>query len=348
MFYTLKVKSNVFNILLILLSVLALIFYIVFVDGIHNVLEVFLKCNPWWVFIGFFVFLLYLGLETHILDISLKIFGKKLNPLISMKNCILGQFFNNITPSATGGQPFQVFYMSKHGGVGYGVAVGALLVKFVCFQISLSVICIFVLLLKLNYFLNKIQGFAIFMFLGFFINIIIALALVLVGLNKKVTLFLLSFFAKMLSKFKIFKELENKLKGAKKEIDFFNRSIVLALKRKKEIFKMLFLSVVQLLVFYFINVVVAFVCGIRLNFEFVFNIMCGAACVQMSSTFIPLPGAVGGAEFLYCAVYEGVFAPEKMSTALLLWRIYSFYFPIILGLLIFKGFFGDKDKVRIN
>lgn len=341
----LRLNSNFFSAILILFSVLALIFYIVFVDGLGNVLEVFMSCKPFWLFFGVFLMLIYWGLECYILNRGLKIFNKKLNLANNVKNCILGQFFNNITPSATGGQPFQVFYMTRYCGLSYGTALGGLLIKFICFQFSLTFLCSIVVFLKFNYFVGKIQGFAAFMFLGFIINTVIAVLLLIIGFNRKFAGVLIGFFIKILGKLKIFRETEKKLQDACKEVDFFNENIKLAFRNTKELCRMLFLSALQLLAFYSVNVVIAFSFGIKLNFFSIFNIISGAACVQMSSTFIPLPGAVGGAEFLFFAIYDGVFVSNQLSAALLIWRLYTFYLPIIVGIIFSRGMFSRGNDI---
>ena len=65
----------------------------------------------------------------------------------------------------------------------------------------------------------------------------------------------------------------------------------------------------------------------------------------MSSTFIPSPGAAGGAELSYYVIYGSVFETGQLSAAVLLWRIYTFYMPIVVGLFFSKDLFGKKfDK----
>ncbi len=335
-------KSSKLNFIIILISVVALIIYIVFVDGVENVLNIFLTCNRSWIIFGFFVMCIYWFLEYYILNIGLGLLNSKLKIKDGIKNCILGQFFNNITPSATGGQFFQAFYMNKFCNVQYGVAVGALVIKFLCFQVALTLFCSLVLLFKFKYFVSKIQGFTILVFVGFSINVFVALGLILVGINKKVSIFFIDLFEKLLQKLKILKSTRKKLIDIKKEIDVFNQNVLKAFQHKKILFKMLSYSFLQILSFYFVNVIIALIFDVKLGLGQVINIICGAACVQMSTTFIPMPGAIGGAEVLFYLIYDGIFSSTKTNIALLTWRIYTFYFPLIIGLVLLK--FVNKDK----
>ena len=95
---------------------------------------------------------------------------------------------------------------------------------------------------------------------------------------------------------------------------------------------MIVLSLFQSLIFYLINVIVVIALRVRINLVDVFNIISGAACVQMSSTFVPLPGSVGCAEFAYLIVFGNFFEETQRNVSVLLWRFLTFYFPTILGL----------------
>ncbi|MCQ2385634.1 MAG: flippase-like domain-containing protein, partial [Clostridia bacterium] len=50
----------------------------------------------------------------------------KLYPLAALKVCLLGRYYDNITPFATGGQPMQIYYLYKKGFSGglSGAVVG--------------------------------------------------------------------------------------------------------------------------------------------------------------------------------------------------------------------------------
>ena len=334
-------KSGIINGILVGASVVVLIAYIVFVDGLDKILNAFSNCKPIWLLVGVFVMMGYWFLESHILNKGLKIFHKKLSLKYSIKNCMIGQFFNSITPSATGGQPVQVYYMKKCG-IEFGFATGALLLKFICFQISLTIICIFVMIFKFHEFAAEIQGFSAFMLVGFSINTAVAIILLLIAFNKKIALVIVRFFVKILAKLRIFKNADEKLDSVNKEVDLFSEGFSTAIENKLVVANMFFCSMLQILLFYLINIVIAFALGVKMDLHAIFHTIAGAACIQMSSTFIPLPGAAGGAELSYYLIYGSVFEPWQISAAVLLWRIYTFYMPIIVGLFFSKDLFGKE------
>ena len=68
----------------------------------------------------------------------------------ALKTSMVGQFFSAVTPFATGGQPMQVYCMSKYG-VEPGKGVSALTQKFVVYQSTLVAYSAAALLFKTGF-----------------------------------------------------------------------------------------------------------------------------------------------------------------------------------------------------
>ena len=55
--------------------------------------------------------------------------------------------------------------------------------------------------------------------------------------------------------------------------------------------------------------------------------------VLMISSFWPLPGAMGAAEFGYAGFFGNIFG-EYVNVSTLLWRLFTFYMPIVVGVIV--------------
>ena len=329
-------NSKKLNIIFIFLAFIALMCYIAWNDGILNIAKIFVTCNFLWLATGLIIMAFCWSIESYIINLGLHIFNKKLNFKESAKNCILGQFFSNLTPSATGGQPFQAFYMNKCG-INYGISTSVLLIKFICFQISLTLICGIFIILNFKELTQRNQSFAIIMTISFIINFIIVAFLFLIGFCENIAISITRCLLTLLEKLKLIKNSNTKFEKIKLEIEFFKKNFKIIFKNKKTITYIMCLTIIQILSFHSLNVAIALVFNIKLNINQIYKILVGAACIQLSSMFIPLPGSIGGAEVSYYVFYNEIFKTETLSAALLLWRIYSFYVPIILGLFFYKN-----------
>lgn len=330
--------SKKLNIILVFIAFIALIFYMAWKDGILDIAKVFANCNVKWLWLGLAIMAFCWFIESYIVNIGLNIFNKKLNFKESAKNCILGQFFSNLTPSATGGQPFQAFYMKKCG-INYGTSVSVLLIKFICFQIALTIVCGMFIILNFKDLTQKNQNCFIIIVTSFFINLIIVAILFLIAFYEKIAISITHITLKLLKKLKLIKNSEQKFEKTKLEIEFFKKNFKLIFKNKKTIAYILILTIIQILSFHSINVAIALVFNVNLNFNKIYNILSNASYINLSSIFVPLPGAIGGAEISYYVFYNQIFEAKTLSAALLLWRIYSFYIPILLGLFCYNKAF---------
>ena len=133
------------NYLIIAVSVVILVCYVVFVDGFEALVDVLFHARLRWLWAGLGLLILYWVLEAAILNIAAKKLYPKQRFLNTLKTTIIGQYFNCITPSASGGQPMQAYHM-HNCGMPVGSATGALLLRFVIYQSVLTLYCAVVLL----------------------------------------------------------------------------------------------------------------------------------------------------------------------------------------------------------
>ena len=65
----------------------------------------------------------------------------KHRPYLSLKTAILGKYYDNITPLGSGGQPFQIYYLTK-GGVPGAESMYLPVASFFLNQLAFLILCI--------------------------------------------------------------------------------------------------------------------------------------------------------------------------------------------------------------
>ncbi|MBR4950122.1 MAG: flippase-like domain-containing protein [Clostridia bacterium] len=334
-----KDKKNLLSYIIILLSAVILICYIIFVDGVESIIKAFSSPRISFMWGGVLCIFLYWLFETIVLHRVTKFLHPQQKFKNTFKTTMIGQLFNCITPSASGGQPMQAFHMTKCD-VPLGVATSSLLSRFILYQIALTIYSVLVLVLKFNSFSEKVSSFGFLVFIGFAVNTVVVLLLFSIGFfpvfTKKAALFFINIGAKL----RFIKDKEKAVQYIEREITQFHNSFDLVRKKPRIIISMFIFSMLQLTAFFAIPFFVCLSMGVYVN---IMDVIAASAFVLMISSFVPLPGASGGAEGSFLVFFGFFFKEgEYISLAILLWRIITFYLPIGVGMIFSARF--NKNK----
>lgn len=330
-------KSKKINFIIIVCSLIFLFCYVFFVDGISNLINALKSVNPFWISFAVISIVIYWFLEAIILQIIIKPFHKTQKFKYTFKTSMIGQFFNNITPFASGGQPIQAYNMAK-SGIKLGTSTTCLLSKFIIYQLALTLFTTIVLIFKASYFNQNVKGFMGLVIVGFTINAIIVLGLLSIGLFNNFTTKIVKKFIEFLYKIKLIKNYDKISSYVDKELKEFGESFKILKKFKLRILFMFILSLIQLTVFFSIPYLIYLSFG--LSQANLIGMISAQSLVLLISSFVPLPGAIGGAEVSF-VVFLKMFFPENLLTlSMLIWRLITFYLPILVGMF----FVGNINK----
>ena len=157
----------------------------IWVDGIDNIVNLLKQVDYRWVLGGVVCLIIHWFCDSLNLHLPLKRMYKDQPLTNSIKVGMIGLLFNNITPFASGGQPMQAYELTKTGKR-VSDSVSALAMKFAITQTALVTSTIVVALFQLKFFLNMMKNYLWVTILGFAINVIAIIAVILLGVNKKI------------------------------------------------------------------------------------------------------------------------------------------------------------------
>ena len=338
-------KLTILNFLLIILIFVGLFIYMIKVDGIDNILKILHTADYKWVLGGLFCLIIYWICETLTLHIPLKRLYKDQKMTSSLKVSMIGQLFNNITPFASGGQPVQAYVLNKENRrISDSLSVMAL--KFIITQIALVVSTLFVVVLEFNFFMELMQDYIWVAILGFVINIVAIIVVILAGVKKRAITIITNPIITLLGEIRILKNPEKTRNKLDESIDNFGMQFKVMKSEKKMTLEMFITAVIQSFAYYSITYMVYRAFG---NSEIGFlQIIPVQALLLLIMTFIPTPGSGLGAEGGFYLLFNSIFKEGTINISILFWRIYTFYLPIIVGALflipIKRKKIKEKDK----
>ena len=99
--------------------------------------------------------------------------------------------------------------------------------------------------------------------------------------------------------------------------------------QKLMVAKLILVTIIQLTVFFAITFAVYKM--FHLSETSFIKIISAQAFLSMIMAFVPIPGAGGAAEGGFYILFSTFFPKETINMAILFWRLYTFYLPIIVG-----------------
>ena len=270
-------------------------------------------------FFGFVLLYVFGGLSTKLFMWFL---GYKISFLNSLENFFFGNFFSYITPMYIGGQPFQIHHLSKLG-VKSGDAT-----NFVMTRLFESFITTLVLDIAIYRYAMSNLGFGMvggtLVKLGFVLQFLWTVLILLFLFFPNVFNFLIKPFFKLFMKGK---NLESWLLSLKD-------SVRTVWKRKP-------LALVLDTMWWFVNIsihVIPFYTVFKYfnpNFKIgFFHLLAVLSLINTIAYYTPTPGATGGVEGVYHITLSGIVSYDAITISLFIWRVYSYYIPILVGLLL--------------
>ena len=321
--------KKVFNYILLLL-VTIIVLFLCLKDNYDAIINTLISMDIKWLIVGFICILMYWFLKT----LPLYYFTKSHKKDFTYKSAIIlllrTQFVNAITPFATGGQPYQVYYLNKEG-IRSSTSTSIILENFIVYQIAL--VFLGIVALTCNFFMNIFPHNDLLthlITLGFIINTLVIIVSFIVAFGKKISKKILHIGISILSKLKLVKDKEAKLAKWNESITNFHKSAKVLMEDKKLFFSMIVVNLVALSILYMIPVFVLYAAG---NFTSV-NVglaIITSAYVMLIGSFVPIPGGTGGLEYGFMKFHGFFIHGSLLSATMLIWRFITYYFGLIVG-----------------
>lgn len=324
-------KKKLLMSLVVFAACVGLTFLIVFLNVKPKVLYTTMhNFNKIYLVIG----LIFVFTFTLFESFNIKRLLKHLNIDKSLYHCykyaVIGFFFSGITPSSTGGQPMQIYYMHTED-IPVAYSSFALFTMLFCYQIVIGIYGI------IGYFVNyktlaKIFGsFNIWLTISIVVNFIIVLFIGLVifkwQIAEKFINFIVNLFKKINTNLgnKVEKKLSIFLLNYKVCSEYLNKDI-------KILFKVLGTAFIQYLLLYSIPYLVFK--GLGYSGYPIITMFLLQAVLYVSCSFIPTPGALAVTESLFVILFQYNFPSDVIANAMVISRTMSLYLPVMLyGLL---------------
>ncbi len=299
-------------------------------DNFFETLEQIKNMNFLWLFVAILLLVGYWLFSS----LAMKLITNKFNDKIKIgkifKLNVVTQFFNGITPSSSGGQPYQIYALKK-SGLTLVDSTNVSIQTFVCYQFALVLLgFVAIIFNKALGLFTKIDFLKILVIVGFTVNIAIAAFLFAITITKKMNKKIIKFVINIGYKLKIIKNKEKASKKLNDSIDQFQQGTYLLLQDKKMLLLAILYQLLGLISLYSIPVTLLFGMGDYYSINLGLSIV-ATAYVMVAGSFVPLPGGTGGLEYAFVSFFGNFIEGSKLTALMIIWRFITYYLGMIIG-----------------
>lgn len=298
-------------------------------EDLEAMMQAIRQADIRWLIPGVCLVLFFIWGESIIIWYMMRSFRIYLKKRICFLFSSVGFFFSCITPSATGGQPMQIYYMNKEK-IPIPVATVILMIVTITYKLVLVVIGVGILLLGQGFLYRYLEGILPVYYLGLLLNVFcVSFMTVLVFhpvLAEKIILTGMDW----LEKLHLLKKKESRRKKFQDSMDVYRETAAYLKEHKGVIVSVILITFMQRLALFAVTWMVYL--AFRLEGTPIWDVVLLQAVISVSVDMLPLPGGMGISESLFLKIFATVFASVTLP-AMVLSRGLGYYSQLLISAL---------------
>lgn len=239
-----------------------------------------------------------------------------------------GFYFSAITPSSSGGQPAQVYFMKKDG-IEISHSSLSLMIMLVMFQLVSLLYGIFMFLLRFDFISMHLTGITALLIYGVSVNIAMILAIGGMIFSANLIRRIVMWCVHLLEKIRLVKNKQKVEKMLDDLIAEYQRGAEHIRQHPVILIRVLATSVIQVTALYSIPYIVYH--AFHLHGHSLLDFLAMQAILTIAVSSLPLPGAVGASENSFLKLFAVFFGQQLLFPSMLLSRGISFYSYLIVS-----------------
>ena len=288
------------------------------------------KADKGWLALGVVFSFCFVAGESVIIKYMLKMFKVKIPFLRCLKYSFIGFFYSYITPSSSGGQPAQMYYMKKDG-VKLGHSTLVMLIIAIAYKAVLVVFGVVFFLGEREFVTKNVGDWMWLLIVGFVLNIAYIAGLVVIFFNplgvRKILIKAINF----LCRIHILKWKRNEayIGRINRLADTYIEGANYVKTHFMEVVNIFILTCIQRFFLFAVTWVVYRSYGLT-GTGFI-GIITIQTMIAITVEMLPLPGAAGITEACFLVMFGEIFTDKFVKSGMLLSRGLTFYCILITG-----------------
>ncbi len=243
---------------------------------------------------------------------------------------LIGFYYSNITPGASGGQPMQVNSL-RRAGVPVGNGTTAVTVRLIANQFMVSVLSLLFLLLNRPFVLRQLGGAIWFVRIGWVINFAVVPLVLLAAFRRSLVRKLASGLIGLMVRIRLIKDRDSAMAKTAEVLDTYHAAINDLFRSPGHLVVQCLCSTISLLALTGSIIFVYHAFGLSgTSWD---KLLTLSLLLFVSASYTPLPGASGAQEGGFMYYFNGIFSGGTKGLALLIWRFFTYYLFLFTGVI---------------
>jgi len=330
-----KILSYLFT-----LTILAITAYILASSSEVGILPALIKMtNLKYISGALLCMILYWLSETLIIKYMLSFFHSRQNFWKCLKISMIGEYYTQLTPLGSGGQPAQILIMSNDYKIPVGTGTSITVNKYMIYHVVVTVFPLVMILFQPWVIFRQSSFNIILIVVGIIINVMGTLFIFAICYNRKAVGKIVLAVFKVLHKFKVAKNVQPIT--LLKHIVEYKNSLNHFSKNKKALCIVTVLSMTQILALFSVTYFVYRSLG--LSGATFAEILAVQSLLYLTVNFIPTPGNAGASEGFFYLIFAMIFPEKIILYAIMLYRLIIYYFNLVItGIFVLADYLAKR------
>ncbi len=296
-------------------------------ENLSQVFGYIVQMNKWYLIPSIICVVAFIFGESIVMWYMLKTIGVKVRIGRCYLYSFVGFFVSCITPSASGGQPAQIYYMKKDK-IAVPVATLVLMIITITYKLVLVLIGVGILLFRPAGVMTLLQPVLFWCYLGIALNIFAVSSMFMLVFHPSLATRCMFTILRILEKLHLLKKKADRMERWNDHMEEYHAAAAYFSENKMVILNVVVITIIQRLILFFVTYLVCLAFGMT-HYSWVV-IMLGQAMISVAVDMLPLPGGMGVSETLFLAIFSPVFGQLTLP-AMVVSRGISYYAQLLIS-----------------
>ena len=295
---------------------------------LSNAWETLCRLDTWWILglLGCWICYAFFDALGSWFCLRKQGFSLRISTVLSIT--LIGFYYSNITPGASGGQPMQVNSLRK-AGVPVGNGTTAVTVRLIANQFMVSLLSLVFFLLNRSFVYQQLEGWIWAVRIGWIINFAVVPLVLLAAFRRSLVRKLASGLISLLAKIRLIKDRDAAMEKTAEVLDTYHAAIHDLFCSPGHLLVQCLCSAVSLLALTGSIIFVYHAFGLSgTSWD---KLLTLSLLLFVSASYTPLPGASGAQEGGFMRYFNLIFPGGTKGLALLIWRFFTYYLFLFTG-----------------